>query len=62
MNGTKVSYYFKCSAHICKGFGKLKRNQNEINNENQFILTKQHTIPYEEHNYYIIYPQIINIQ
>ena len=52
INGTKENYYFKCSTHICKGFGKLKRNKNELNNENQFTLTKEHTIPYEEHNYY----------
>ena len=51
INGTKENYYFKCSTHICKGFGKLKRNKNELNNENQFTLTKQYTIPYEEHNY-----------
>ena len=41
-------YYFKCTTHKCKGFGKLSRNDKDA----KFILTKEHSIPYTEHTYY----------
>ena len=46
-NGSVESFYFKCSTDKCKGYGMILRNDEEKN----FKLTKQHTIPYILHSY-----------
>ena len=43
------NYYFICSTKICKGFGMIEReNKNRI-----FRITKEHSIKYYDHTYYM---------
>ena len=51
INGVANYYYFKCSTHKCKAFAKIERYPKD-KNQNELILTKEHTLSYTEHTYY----------